>query len=196
VLKRAADALAASAFKAQHPAAFCFLREGDTRSAFRVRGGVLGIDRPDGAAAALPAPLEGDQAAVGRPVGHVVELAGIGLRELLLPGSVGADREDGAARVGVVEVAAERDAPGRQFVVAGRGLRGLLGGRLLRVAAARERRADAERSHDQGCAEQLCVLVDFRDLVSSAVASLEDQRELVDWFNFCTRLSEAQRSWA
>jgi molybdenum cofactor biosynthesis enzyme MoaA len=39
-------------------------------------------------------------------------------------------------------------------------------------------------------------LADFRDLVGSALVSLEDQRELVDWFDFCTRLSEAQRSFA
>lgn len=37
-------------------------------------------------------------------------------------------------------------------------------------------------------------LAAFRQLVGSALASLEDQRELVDWFDFCTRLSEAQRS--
>jgi MoaA/NifB/PqqE/SkfB family radical SAM enzyme len=35
-------------------------------------------------------------------------------------------------------------------------------------------------------------LADFRDLVGSALATLEDQRELVDWFDFCTRLSEAE----
>jgi uncharacterized Fe-S cluster-containing radical SAM superfamily protein len=35
-------------------------------------------------------------------------------------------------------------------------------------------------------------LADFRDLVGGALASLEEQRELVDWFDFCTRLSEAQ----
>lgn len=39
-------------------------------------------------------------------------------------------------------------------------------------------------------------LAEFRDLMSSALASLEDQRELVDWFDFCTRLSEAERSYA
>lgn len=39
-------------------------------------------------------------------------------------------------------------------------------------------------------------LADFRDLVSGALASLEARRELVDWFDFCTRLSEAQRSCA
>jgi hypothetical protein len=39
-------------------------------------------------------------------------------------------------------------------------------------------------------------LADFRDLVGSALATLEDQRELVDWFDFCTRLSEAQRTCA
>jgi Fe-coproporphyrin III synthase len=33
----------------------------------------------------------------------------------------------------------------------------------------------------------------FRQLVGSALATLEDQRELVDWFDFCTRLSEPQR---
>jgi hypothetical protein len=37
-------------------------------------------------------------------------------------------------------------------------------------------------------------LAEFRDLVGGAVASLEDQRELVDWFDFCTRLSEAHRA--
>jgi hypothetical protein len=37
-------------------------------------------------------------------------------------------------------------------------------------------------------------LADFRDLVGGALASLEEKRELVDWFDFCTRLSEAQRS--
>ena len=37
-------------------------------------------------------------------------------------------------------------------------------------------------------------LAAFRNLVGSALATLEDQRELVDWFDFCTRLSEAQRS--
>jgi Fe-coproporphyrin III synthase len=37
-------------------------------------------------------------------------------------------------------------------------------------------------------------LAAFRQLVGSALATLEDQRELVDWFDFCTRLSEAQRS--
>jgi Fe-coproporphyrin III synthase len=37
-------------------------------------------------------------------------------------------------------------------------------------------------------------LAAFRHLVGSALATLEDQRELVDWFDFCTRLSEAQRS--
>lgn len=36
-------------------------------------------------------------------------------------------------------------------------------------------------------------LTAFRHLVGSALASLEDQRELVDWFDFCTRLSEAPR---
>lgn len=35
-------------------------------------------------------------------------------------------------------------------------------------------------------------LADFGDLVGSALATLEDRRELVDWFDFCTRLSEAQ----
>jgi Fe-coproporphyrin III synthase len=35
-------------------------------------------------------------------------------------------------------------------------------------------------------------LADFRDLVGRALATLEDQRELVDWFDFCTRLSEAE----
>ena len=35
-------------------------------------------------------------------------------------------------------------------------------------------------------------LADFRDLIGSALATLEDQRELVDWFDFCTRLSEAE----
>ena len=34
-------------------------------------------------------------------------------------------------------------------------------------------------------------LADFRDLVGGALASLEDQAELVDWFDFCTRLSES-----
>jgi hypothetical protein len=34
-------------------------------------------------------------------------------------------------------------------------------------------------------------LADFRDLVGGALATLEDQRELVDWFDFCTRRSEA-----
>ena len=34
-------------------------------------------------------------------------------------------------------------------------------------------------------------LPDFRDLVEGAVAGLEDRRELVDWFDYCTRLSEA-----
>ena len=29
-------------------------------------------------------------------------------------------------------------------------------------------------------------LADFRDLVGSALATLEDRRELVDWFEFCT----------
>lgn len=37
-------------------------------------------------------------------------------------------------------------------------------------------------------------LAAFRQLVGSALATLEDERELVDWFDFCTRLSEAQRS--
>jgi hypothetical protein len=37
-------------------------------------------------------------------------------------------------------------------------------------------------------------LAEFRDLMGGALASLEDQRELVDWFDFCARLSEAQRS--
>ena len=35
-------------------------------------------------------------------------------------------------------------------------------------------------------------LAGFRDLVGGALASLEHQRELVDWFDLCTRLSEAQ----
>jgi MoaA/NifB/PqqE/SkfB family radical SAM enzyme len=35
-------------------------------------------------------------------------------------------------------------------------------------------------------------LAGFRDLVGGAVAGLEDQRELVDWFDHCTRLSEAR----
>ncbi|MGC1801313.1 MAG: radical SAM protein [Solirubrobacterales bacterium] len=35
-------------------------------------------------------------------------------------------------------------------------------------------------------------LAGFRDLVGGALASLEDRRELVDWFDFCARLSEAQ----
>ena len=39
-------------------------------------------------------------------------------------------------------------------------------------------------------------LAEFRDLVGSALASLEDRLELVDWFDFCTRLSEAPRSAA
>lgn len=39
-------------------------------------------------------------------------------------------------------------------------------------------------------------LAGFRDLVGSALAILEDQRELVDWFDFCTRLSEAHESRA
>jgi Fe-coproporphyrin III synthase len=39
-------------------------------------------------------------------------------------------------------------------------------------------------------------LVEFRDLVGDALASLEDRRELVDWFDYCTRLSEAQPSRA
>jgi pyruvate-formate lyase-activating enzyme len=39
-------------------------------------------------------------------------------------------------------------------------------------------------------------LVEFRDLVGGALASLEDRRELVDWFDYCTRLSEAQPSRA
>jgi organic radical activating enzyme len=39
-------------------------------------------------------------------------------------------------------------------------------------------------------------LADFRDLIGGALASLEDQRELVDWFDFCTRLSEAKQSCA
>ena len=30
----------------------------------------------------------------------------------------------------------------------------------------------------------------FRHLVGRALAGLEDRRELVDWFDFCTRLSE------
>lgn len=34
----------------------------------------------------------------------------------------------------------------------------------------------------------------FRDLIDSALASLKDRRELVDWFDFCTRLGEAPRS--
>jgi Fe-coproporphyrin III synthase len=34
----------------------------------------------------------------------------------------------------------------------------------------------------------------FRHLVGSALAGLEGKRELVDWFDLCTRLSEAQRS--
>jgi pyruvate-formate lyase-activating enzyme len=40
------------------------------------------------------------------------------------------------------------------------------------------------------------LLADFRELVGGALATLEDQRELVDWFDFCTRLSEAQRTCA
>lgn len=39
-------------------------------------------------------------------------------------------------------------------------------------------------------------LTGYRDLVGGALASLEDRRELVDWFDFCTRLSEAQPSRA
>jgi pyruvate-formate lyase-activating enzyme len=39
-------------------------------------------------------------------------------------------------------------------------------------------------------------LADFRDLMGGALASLEDRRELVDWFDFCTRLSEGQQSLA
>jgi organic radical activating enzyme len=35
-------------------------------------------------------------------------------------------------------------------------------------------------------------LVGFRELVGGAVASLADQHELVDWFDFCTRLSETR----
>jgi molybdenum cofactor biosynthesis enzyme MoaA len=35
-------------------------------------------------------------------------------------------------------------------------------------------------------------LADFRDLVAGALATLEQQHELVDWFDFCTRLSERQ----
>jgi Fe-coproporphyrin III synthase len=35
-------------------------------------------------------------------------------------------------------------------------------------------------------------IADFRNLIGSALATLEDQRELVDWFDFCTRLSEAE----
>ena len=31
----------------------------------------------------------------------------------------------------------------------------------------------------------------FRDLVADALAGLEEQHELVDWFDSCTRLSEA-----
>lgn len=33
----------------------------------------------------------------------------------------------------------------------------------------------------------------FRNLMGSALASLADRRELMDWFDFCTRLSEAPR---
>jgi pyruvate-formate lyase-activating enzyme len=39
-------------------------------------------------------------------------------------------------------------------------------------------------------------LREFRELVGSALASLEHRQELVDWFDFCTRLSEAQPSRA
>jgi len=37
-------------------------------------------------------------------------------------------------------------------------------------------------------------LAEFRDLVADALARLEDQRELVDWFDFCTRLTDTQPS--
>jgi len=37
-------------------------------------------------------------------------------------------------------------------------------------------------------------LTAFRALVGDALATLEDQRELVDWFDFCTRLSERHRA--
>jgi hypothetical protein len=50
----------------------------------------------------------------------------------------------------------------------------------------------AERLHRYK-SERLAAL---RDLVGSAVASLEDQRELVDWFDYCTRLSEAHPACA
>jgi Fe-coproporphyrin III synthase len=39
-------------------------------------------------------------------------------------------------------------------------------------------------------------LGEFRELVGRALASLEERQELVDWFDFCTRLSEAQPSRA
>jgi hypothetical protein len=39
-------------------------------------------------------------------------------------------------------------------------------------------------------------LGEFRELVGGALSSLEDRQELVDWFDFCTRLSEAQPSRA
>ncbi|HEX2084555.1 MAG TPA: radical SAM protein [Solirubrobacteraceae bacterium] len=39
-------------------------------------------------------------------------------------------------------------------------------------------------------------LAGFRDLVGAALATLEHRRDLVDWFDHCTRLSEAEPAYA
>lgn len=70
-------------------------------------------------------------------------------------------------------------------------------GRLKPIAYDFDARFDVAALEDL-TPERLCHykeerLAEFRDLVGSALASLEDRRELVDWFDFCTRLSEAPR---
>lgn len=68
-------------------------------------------------------------------------------------------------------------------------------GRLKPIAYDFDARFDVT-SLDGLTPERLCRyreerLAGFRDLVGHALASLEDRREFVDWFDLCTRLSEA-----
>ena len=119
------------------------------------RRAAVRVDGPDRARLALVvggrrAVLIGDQSAVRRPVGDVVAPAGVGVGDLLFRGPVGAHGEDGAFGLGVVEPAAERDAPLRQPGCRRGRLGGGRRGAVVRAAAGGERGRHDEHGERAG----------------------------------------------